>query len=98
MLTFGGPAADSPHVPPPASPPSGRIPVRSGACAELDRYATIRLVPLAPTTADADLGLLGRIVVRDESALADLYDRHSRIAYSVIMRILRSPSDAVDVL
>jgi len=98
MLTFGGPAADSPHVPPPASPPSGRIPVRSGACAELDRYATIRLVPLAPTTADADLGLLGRIAVRDESALADLYDRHSRLAYSVIMRILRSPSDAEDVL
>lgn len=47
---------------------------------------------------EVDLGLLRRIAVRDEGALAELYDRHSRLAYSVIMRILRSPSDAEDVL
>lgn len=47
---------------------------------------------------EADLGLLGRIAARDEAALADLYDQHSRLAYRVIMRILRSPSDAEEVL
>jgi RNA polymerase sigma-70 factor (ECF subfamily) len=46
----------------------------------------------------ADLGLLQRIAIRDEAALAELYDRHSRRAYSVIMRILGSQSDAEDVL
>lgn len=49
-------------------------------------------------SADADIGLLKRIAVRDESALAALYDRHSRLAYSVIVRILRNASDAEDVL
>jgi RNA polymerase sigma-70 factor (ECF subfamily) len=67
------------------------------ACSLLDGYARIRLVPVAPTT-EADLDLLRRIAVRDETALADMYDRHSRLAYSVIMRILRSSSDAEDVL
>jgi len=47
---------------------------------------------------DVDLRLLHRIATRDEAALAELYDRHSRLAYSVIMRILGSPSDAEDVL
>ena len=39
-----------------------------------------------------------RIVARDEAALAALYDRHSRLAYAVIVRILGSPSDAEEVL
>ena len=33
-----------------------------------------------------------------KTALAELYDRHSRLAYTVIMRILGSPSDAEEVL
>ena len=56
------------------------------------------MVPVASTSIDVDLGLLGRIAARDEAALADLYDRHSRLAYSVILRILRCPSDAEEVL
>ena len=47
---------------------------------------------------EVDLGLLERIAARDEAALADFYDRHSRLAYTVIMRILGSPSDAEEVL
>jgi RNA polymerase sigma-70 factor (ECF subfamily) len=47
---------------------------------------------------EADIGLLQRIAVRDDSALAALYDRHSRLLYSLIVRILRSPLDAEDVL
>ena len=46
----------------------------------------------------ADLALLQRIVARDESAVAELYDRHSRLVFSVIWRILRSQPDAEDVL
>lgn len=45
-----------------------------------------------------DLTLLQRIAVRDEGALADLYDRHSALAYGVILRILRDAADADDVL
>ncbi len=45
-----------------------------------------------------DLALLERIVARDERAIAELYDRHSRLVFSVIRRMLRSQSDAEDVL
>jgi RNA polymerase sigma-70 factor (ECF subfamily) len=47
---------------------------------------------------EVDLGLLHRIATRDEGALAELYDRHSRLAYTLIVRILGSPSDAEEVL
>jgi RNA polymerase sigma-70 factor, ECF subfamily len=50
------------------------------------------------SSAEIDAGLLRRIVARDETALAALYDRHSRLAYSVIVRVLGSPSDAEEVL
>jgi RNA polymerase sigma-70 factor (ECF subfamily) len=50
------------------------------------------------SSSEVDLGLLQRIATRDETALAELYDRHSRLAYTVIMRILGSPSDAEEVL
>ena len=73
-------------------------PVRLGACAGPDSCVTIRLLNLASTTTEADLSLLHRIAARDEAALADLYDRHSQMAFSVIMRILRSSADAEDVL
>ena len=50
------------------------------------------------SSSEADVGLLQRIATRDQAALAKFYDRHSSLAYGVIMRILRSPSDAEDVL
>jgi RNA polymerase sigma-70 factor (ECF subfamily) len=50
------------------------------------------------SSSEVDLGLLQRIATRDEAALAELYDRYSRLAYSVIMRVLGSPSDAEEVL
>jgi RNA polymerase sigma-70 factor (ECF subfamily) len=51
-----------------------------------------------PSSSQVDVDILRRIATRDEAALAELYDRHSRLAYSVIVRILGSPSDAEDVL
>ncbi len=47
---------------------------------------------------EGDLDLLQRIATRDEAALVELYDRYSRLAYSLIVRILGNPRDAEDVL
>jgi RNA polymerase sigma-70 factor (ECF subfamily) len=48
--------------------------------------------------ARADIALLERIVARDERAVADLYDRHSRLLYGLILRILRDRGEAEEVL
>lgn len=53
-------------------------------------------VTVSPELSDPDL--LRHIVRRDESALGLLYDRHSRLVYSVALRVLRSASDAEEVL
>jgi RNA polymerase sigma-70 factor (ECF subfamily) len=45
-----------------------------------------------------DAALLARIAARDPSAIATLYDRHSRMLYSLILRILRDRSESEDVL
>lgn len=50
------------------------------------------------SSSEVDLDLLQRITTRDEAALAELYDRHNRLVYTILMRILGSPSDAEDVL
>jgi RNA polymerase sigma-70 factor, ECF subfamily len=47
---------------------------------------------------DPDIGVLERIVARDATAVAELYDRHSRMLFGGIMRILRSQPDAEEVL
>lgn len=53
---------------------------------------------MTDTPALTDANLLRLIVLRDEGALAALYDRHSRLTFSVAMRILRSHADAEEVL
>ena len=53
---------------------------------------------MADANSAIDLTLIRRIVARDETAVAELYDRHNRMVYSLIVRILRSPADAEDVL
>lgn len=45
-----------------------------------------------------DLNLLERIVARDAAAVGELYDRHSRLLYGLILRILRNASAAEEVL
>lgn len=81
------------------SPPPGRWwpEPRRASCAIGRGYATIAAVSEAPAE-PADLDLLQRIAARDEGALAAFYDRHSRVAYSVILRVLRLPGEAEDVL
>jgi RNA polymerase sigma-70 factor (ECF subfamily) len=45
-----------------------------------------------------DLDLLQRIVARDTAALADLYDRHSRLLFGLILRIVRDRPEAEEIL
>ena len=45
-----------------------------------------------------DVRLLERIVAREAEAVGELYDRHSRLLYGLILRILRNASEAEEVL
>ena len=98
MPRFAGSTVDSQCVPPMSSAAAVPPPAPSGACARLGCYARIAAVHVVSTSPAADLELLQRVAARDDAALASLYDRHSRLAYSVILRILRSAADAEDVL
>ena len=83
--------------------PSRFGPSRLSSSCEWPRLRPVRRpcngrLTVESSSSEIDLGLLKRITTRDETALAALYDRHSRLAYAVIMRILGSPLDAEDVL
>jgi len=54
--------------------------------------------PTAELAIDLDASLLSKVRLGDESAMASLYDIHSRTVYSVAFRILRNESAAEDVL
>jgi RNA polymerase sigma-70 factor (ECF subfamily) len=47
---------------------------------------------------DTDHELINRVQLQDQTALGELYDRHSRLVYSIALRLLRCPSTAEDVL
>ena len=46
----------------------------------------------------SDMALLDRVIARDASAIGDLYDRHSRLLFGLIVRIVRDRSEAEEVL
>jgi len=48
--------------------------------------------------ARADITLIERIVARDERAVGELYDRHNRLLFGLILRVLRDRSEAEEVL
>jgi len=54
--------------------------------------------PPDPDQRLADIALLERIAARDQHALAELYDRHSRLLFGLIVRILRNRAEAEEVL
>src|SRR5688572_19833539 len=45
-----------------------------------------------------DLSLLQRIAARDTAALAEVYDRHSRLLFGLILRIVRDRAEAEEIL
>ena len=46
----------------------------------------------------SDNTLIDRIVARDQNAVGALYDRHHRLLYGLILRIIRDRSEAEEVL
>jgi RNA polymerase sigma-70 factor (ECF subfamily) len=52
----------------------------------------------APEDPKADIALIGRIVARDATAVGELYDRHSRLLYGLIVRVVRDRSEAEEIL
>jgi RNA polymerase sigma-70 factor (ECF subfamily) len=50
------------------------------------------------TPPEEDALLLGRVERGDEAAMAILYDRYSRVVYSVALRVLRDAAAAEDIL
>jgi RNA polymerase sigma-70 factor (ECF subfamily) len=51
-----------------------------------------------PASDSTDLSLLQRIAARDAAALAELYDRHSRLLFSLIVRIVADRGEAEEIL
>src|SRR5947209_5821040 len=52
----------------------------------------------APAASAADRAALDRLARKDGEALAELYDRHARLVYSLALRILRDTADAEDIV
>jgi RNA polymerase sigma-70 factor (ECF subfamily) len=61
-------------------------------------YRETGLVNSASPSTQDDAALLAQVQRGDEYAMALLFDRYSKVVYSVALRVLRDPSSAEDVL
>jgi RNA polymerase sigma-70 factor, ECF subfamily len=61
-------------------------------------YRETGLVNSPPPSGKDDSALLALVQKGDEYAMASLFDRYSKVVYSVALRVLRDPSSAEDVL
>jgi RNA polymerase sigma-70 factor (ECF subfamily) len=61
-------------------------------------YRETRIVNALPPSTLDDAALLALVRKGDEPAMASLFDRYSKIVYSVALRVLRDPAAAEDVL
>ena len=52
----------------------------------------------AGLSGESDYRLVTRIVHRDESAFGAIYDRYSRLIYSVVLRVVKDAAIAEDIL
>ncbi len=53
---------------------------------------------MPPPSVEDDASLLSQVQRGDEGAMAALFDRYSKVVYSVALRVLRDPASAEDVL
>ena len=56
------------------------------------------LTPKDSHAVSPDATLMNRLLHRDVSAFEQLYDRHSRIVYALVLRILQQASTAEEVV
>lgn len=61
-------------------------------------YRETGLVNSPPPSSEDDAALLRRVRRGEETAMAALFDRYSKVVYSVALRVLRDPAAAEDVL
>jgi RNA polymerase sigma-70 factor (ECF subfamily) len=61
-------------------------------------YRETGIVNSPPPSAQDDSALLALVERGDEQAMASLFDRYSKVVYSVSLRVLRDPASAEDVL
>jgi RNA polymerase sigma-70 factor (ECF subfamily) len=61
-------------------------------------YRETGLVNSPPPSSQDDAGLLQLVQRGDEHAMSTLFDRYSKVVYSVALRVLRDPASAEDVL
>jgi RNA polymerase sigma-70 factor, ECF subfamily len=61
-------------------------------------YRETGLVNFPPPSSQDDAALLTQVQKGDEYAMASLFDRYSKVVYSVALRVLRDPASAEDVL
>lgn len=53
---------------------------------------------MPPPSSEDDASLLALVQCGDQQAMASLFDRYSKVVYSVALRVLRDPASAEDVL
>ena len=58
----------------------------------------VRSATAATAARQADAAIIDRIAAGDRAAMAELYDRHSDLVFSLACRIVRQPADAEDVV
>jgi len=61
-------------------------------------YRNTGTLNIPPYSDEEDAYLLTRVGEGDEQAMASLFDRYSKVVYSVALRVLRDPAAAEDVL
>jgi RNA polymerase sigma-70 factor, ECF subfamily len=61
-------------------------------------YREMGLVNSPPPSGQDDAALLALVQKGDEYAMSSLFDRYSKVVYSVALRVLRDPASAEDVL
>jgi RNA polymerase sigma-70 factor (ECF subfamily) len=61
-------------------------------------YRETGILNMPPPSTEDDASLLALVRSGDEHAMASLFDRYSRVVYSVALRVLRDPASAEDVL